>query len=230
MNENKRTPAQQAVVDKIKEHFGLSVEDADAILFLNQKKPLKPWYPADVAMAIARQSPELRDVEDHYQNYIDALEQVVHSATVTDSKGRTFTSPGVARIGETLPNEEIADEHSLAKARAINGALDMAGFNPVKLDTEVLDLKLERPDNALLDDTAARSKDLRQIHAIAWEKGLIKPSGSDDPAAVDASGYFNFLATNFNGATTAGGLKPVERAQVINLLRELPDAAAASAA
>jgi hypothetical protein len=221
-NSTARTANQQAVIAKLEEIFGLSSEDTEGILFLKPNKPLKPWLPYDVALAIARQSPDLRSVTDRYVDYITALQQVVHSATVTDSKGREFTCTGIATIGETLPNEDIPDEHRLAKARGLNGALDMAGLNPLKTEPQVLDLKLSgQRESAILDEAAARSKDLRQIHALAHEKGLIKLT-DDEPPVVDISQYLQFLTNNF-GVNSAAKMQPVERAQLINKLTFLPD-------
>ncbi|HKO43373.1 MAG TPA: hypothetical protein VJU84_08785 [Pyrinomonadaceae bacterium] len=216
-----RSLQQQEVIKKLQELFKLEEEDANSILFLDKKHPLKPWYPYGVAMTIARQSNELRDVAEHFSTYIEPLRQLVHSATVTDSKGRTFTRPGVATLGEKMEgeDEDTIDEHRLAGARAINSALDMAGFNPVKLTSSTLELNLGSREDSILNDAEARSKDLRQIHTLAREKGLIKPF-EDDPTKNDVTGYFNFLLEKFGTDTTAQ-MAPAERAQVINALQEL---------
>jgi hypothetical protein len=223
-----RTREQELVIDALQMQFGLNGADTEGILFLDRSKKLKPWFPYDVGLTIARQSDDLGGIEEHYISYIDPLRQVVHSATVTDARGRTFTRSGVAKIGEKLDNEETPDEHRLAGARALNAALDAAGFNPLKAGSSALELNLPPREHIAQDESASRRKDLKQIHLLAAQKGLIVPQ-EEDAARNDMTEYRKFLADNFQGRNSAADFSSAERAILINLLRELPEPLAAVA-
>jgi len=222
MDRNTRTPEQQRVVDDLKSQFDI---DTEGILFLNREKPLEPWLPYDVLETIARQSGKFQAIEEHCINIIGvgARVEVVHSATVTDPEGRTYTRSGVARLGEQLENEDTPNEHNLAASRALNAALRAAGFSPLKAGSVVLDLRLPPREHAAADQEASRLEDTKIIHAIAREKGLVKDA-SEEGGRKDMSGY-RALVEELFGTTTSVGLSPAERAILINTLRELPDPA-----
>jgi hypothetical protein len=216
MQEAPRTPAQLQVVQQLVGAFNIQPE---RILFLNRQDPTDPWIPYDQLVAIARQSGEFKTISETYCEYIPELQQLIHSATVIDPDGRSYIRSGAATIGEKLPNEELPDEHSLAASRALKHALDAAGFNPVKA-APVLDLKLQPEEHAIADQAESRREDLRQIHTLAREKGLIVPF-DEDPTQNDLSAYRDFLKSNF-GTNTSADMGPSLRAQLINALRQLP--------
>lgn len=218
-----RSQEQQAVVQGLVDRFQI---DAEKILFLKPRKPLEPWLNFEALTAIARQSGRFRGLSEHYSTYIEALKQLVHSATVIDSDGYEYTRSGAARLGETLFENEEPDEHSLAAARALRLAFDSAGFDPVKSTTIVPlgDLKLasSRAQDQARIEALARSKDLGTIHMLAAQKLLIRPS-EEDASKNDMTRYRAWLAQNFNGVESSEGLLASERAIAINLLRALPE-------
>ncbi len=209
-----RTAAQQAVVDRLVQNFNIA---GDKVQFLNDADPLEPWLNSKALIAIARQSGEFQQIAESFSEFIPGLDQIVHTATIVDPKGRGYTRSGVAKLGERLPNEEVADEHDLAAARALRSALDDAGFDVTKV-APVLDLKLPPGEHAEAHERATRLNDLKRIHMIAAEKGLILPF-EDDPAKNDASPYREWLAKHFQVNTTAA-MGPADRARVINALME----------
>jgi len=213
-----RTPAQQQVVQQLVSAHNIR---GDRILFLNKNDSTDPWIPYDQLLTIARQSGEFNSIAAVFDQFITELRQVVWVATVVDPEGRSYTRGGVATIGETLPNEEEPDEHNLAASRALKLALDAAGFNPVKAAPVVMDLKLAPGDQQFVDQAESRRQDLKAIHALAQEKGLIVPL-EEDPSQKDWSGYRSFLIQNF-GTNTTVEMGPSIRSQVINALRQLPD-------
>lgn len=214
-----RTPEQQAVVAMLAKNFQIEPEK---ILFLKREKPLEPWLNYEALTSIARKSGRFRGLSEHFSTYIQELKQLVHSATVIDSDGFQYTRSGAARLGETLAEGDEPDEHSLAAARALRLALDSAGFDPMKAASVVpLELNLNHQEHAIRDEAASRLKDLRQIHSMAAQKGLIRPS-DEDPAKNDMTRYRQWLAENFNGVGSAVGFTPASRAIAINMLRELP--------
>jgi hypothetical protein len=212
-----RTPMQQAVVDQLVRNFNIQ---GDRVLFLSRQDPIDPWIPYDQLVAIARQSGRFQSIAESYVEYISDLKQLIHSATVIDPDGRSYIRSGAATIGEKLPNEEIPDEHALAAARALKAALDAAGFNPVKA-APILDLNLQPKEHEVADQAESRRQDLKTIHALAEQKGLIVPL-DEDASQKDFTAYRGFLETNFGTKTTVS-MGPSDRARVINALRNLPD-------
>lgn len=223
MNMTTRTVEQQSVVAKLVQNFNIQ---GDKVLFLNEADPLDPWLNSKTLLAIARQSGEFKQVATTFAEYVEPLKQIVWSSTVVDQQGLGYTRSGVATIGEKLPNEEIPDEHDLAGSRALRAALDDAGFDPTKA-APVLSLKLPPAEHAAAHENETRLSDLRRIHKIATDKGLIVPI-EDDAARNNDSGYRGWLVRNFEVNTTAA-MGPADRARVINALTEYqpPKSAAA---
>lgn len=220
---NRRTAEQQAIVDQLGQSFEI---DTEKILFLNRLKPLEPWLSYDALVAIARRSGDFSQISESYSEYIPELKQLVHTATVVDPQGRIYMRSGAATIGEKLVNEEAPDEHSLAAARALKAVLDAAGFNPLKA-ASVVELKLPPKEHLEADQAASRLNDLKIIHLLAAQKGLIKPH-EDDPETNDLKPYRDWLTANF-GVNTAAKLGPADRAAAINMLRGMPEQLAAVA-
>ena len=212
-----RTQDQQAIVASLVDSFGI---DPEKVLFLNKDKPLEPWLNYKALVAIARQSGAFKQISERFVEFIPApLNQVVHEAEVVDPENRTYARSGVATIGETLPNEDVPDEHSLAAARALRSALDDAGFDPTKTGPAVLELNLPSDQHATAHELETRKKDLARIHILAREKGLILPIDGDEEQS-DFSKYRKFLFEHFDGINSAVGLGPADRARVINALME----------
>lgn len=179
--------------------------DPGDITFLSSGEP---WLPSRVRLEIARQSEQFASISESFDQFIPALCQVVHSAEVLTQNGLSFRRSGVATIDEKLPNSEIADCHELAASRALGAALDAAGFNPLK----------RRPRIQLMeeDPAATRLTQLKAIHAIAREAGLIVRPPGDGPE--DDHGYREFLARHYHVITVAG-MNEAERSSVIAALR-----------
>jgi len=192
--------------------------DPERIYFLNEKKPEEPWLPAEALITIARQSGEFQGIDETVAQYIQPLNQVVHSATAVDKDGRSYTRSGVATIGE----REDLDAHALAAGRAVSAALTAAGFNPLRPGVVVsLDLKIpvDSAHAGLADEAQLRNKDLKQIHALAVEKNLIRimPGNNKDMTA-----YRALLKEKF-GTNTAAAFDATQRASLINHLSQLPE-------
>lgn len=218
MNDRALNAGQEQALKTLKESFNLSEAETDRILFLNERVPEEPWIPADVMEAIARQVGSFKHISVTHDKFIESRGQVIYTATIVDNFDRTFTRSGAALLTEE-PNGVKIDTDVLAQTRALNAALNAAGFNPFKAGS-VVDLDLRRSEPApppltafekdlhlANDEGALRLKDLRQIHAIAEKKGLIVDK--------DQSRYRKELAAAF-GVNSAAVLSPAERVAVIN--------------
>lgn len=188
--------------------------DPERILFLNESKPEEAWLNAEALTTIARRSGNFQAISEGFDQFIEPLNQVVHVATVVDKIGHTFTRAGIATIGES---SEV-DEHELAAGRAVRATLTAAGFNPLRPGAAVT-LELNLPQDAAADAAQVRTVDIRRIHALAEEKGLIQhlPSGTKDVSA-----YRTMLKEKFSVSTVVN-LGPTERASVIHYLQQLPN-------
>ena len=210
------TLKQQAVAGGLAERFGIDVE---RIYFFNGDKPEEPWLPAESLITIARQSEEFQTIDESFDQYIAPLNQLVHRSTVITRAGRTYTSSGVATIGERAD----IDDHALAAGRAVRAALTAAGFNPLRPGGVVtLDLNLAAGAQAKTDSSGeaqSRNADLRRIHALAERKGLIKPRPGGQ---WDRTEYKRFLMENYQ-TPTAAGFDSLQRNSLINALEQRPD-------
>lgn len=218
-----RTPDQQAIVDQLVQRWKI---EPDKILFLKPGQPLEPWLNYAALTVIARGSGRFRSLSEHFSTFVPGLNHLVHTATVIDSDGFEYTRTGVAQLGETIVKGEEVDEHSLAATRALRAALDSAGFDAVKASSIVaLDLALPKDEHAAQQEDQERISDVRLIHTLARQKGLITPS---DPGSgtTPMRNYRTWLSEHF-GVDSAAALSAAERAIVINKLRLLPDAAEA---
>lgn len=224
MNLN-RTQQQQEVINQLTSKFEI---DVTRILFLNPDRPEEPWFPAEELMSIARQAGGFQSIGEQFDQYIPNLNQVVHIATVVDAQGRAYSRTGVATQGEKIPgSNEVGDEHALAASRALSAALRAAGFYPLRAGSTIdLKLNLSGSSDPVAAEAEARTKDLRQIHALAEEKGLIREGVGG--GNKDMSSYRAWLMELF-GTNTAATLNPIQRQSVINALQQLPDAESAIA-
>lgn len=194
--------------------------DPERILFLNEGKPEEPWLPAEALMTIARQSGNFKAIDESVDQFIEPLRQIVHRATVIDVDGRSYTRCGVATLGE----RGDVDDHALAAGRALNAALTAAGFNPLRPGAVVtLDLNLApgapHVETTPAGEAQARTIDLKRIHVLAAEKGLIKHLRNGEK---DARAYRQMLKERF-GVSTVIAMNQAERASVVNYIQQLPD-------
>lgn len=204
-----RTQSQQQIVDQLVERFGI---DGSQVIFFPED-PNTPWLKAKLLAQIARQSGKFKVVSAEFVQYIEPLRQIVYQGNVVDLDGRIYSLPGVATIDEKIAaSEEAASTHDLAEARSLRSSLDLAGFNPLD-PVSVVPLNGEppaAPRDPDIAEAAARVGDFARIKILSREKGLI--------VGKDASGYKRFLATNFEGATSAAGFDPVKRKSLIAAL------------
>lgn len=210
MNQENRTQTQKEVVSRLVTTFGI---DGSRILFLNPNDPNDPWIPASQLEIIARQMEGYQNSIVRHDKFIAQTAQVIYLATVIDKGGLEFTRSGAATLGEVPPGMEDYDADKLAAGRALSAALTAAGFHPCKVDfrRETVSQNQQNHKQFQINDEAdLRLKDLRQIHALAEEKGLW--IGRDD------SRYREKLFENF-GVKTSAILNRTERAAVINWLQ-----------
>lgn len=216
---------QKRNLEKLRADFGLSQAALDRCLFFGRDEP---WIPPDILQAIANGIGTFTYVGVKFGEYVRELEQCIWMATVVVDRGATFERPGVATIGEESGLDKTGglniDAHLLAQGRALQAALDAAGFHPFKpgfcLKNEPetpthtgqppteREIELQRK----ADESALRGKDLRQIHALAEECGLI--------IGDDRRNYRRWLKANYGGVETAAVLNASERASVINALSQ----------
>lgn len=217
---------QKRNLEKLKADFGLSQAALDRCRFFGQDEP---WIPPDILQGIANDIGTFSYVGIEFSKYVRELEQHIWTATVVDDKGRTYVRPGVATIGEESGSADEADglnidAHLLAQGRALQAALGAAGFHPFKpgfrfkKEPELPSHTGEAPTEREIelqrkaDESALRGKDLRQIHALAEECGLI--------IGEDRRNYRRWLKANYGGVETAAVLNASERASVINALSQ----------
>jgi hypothetical protein len=211
MSQQLRTPQQTKIVEALVERFKI---DGSRVLFLNPQWPLEPWLPGKTLAAIARQSGKFKVIRVEHERVLEvgSQRQVISQGTVVDLDDRVYSLPGVATMGEKLPEtEEVADAWDLADARALRSTLDLAGFDPVDPSSVVpLNGKDSAPRDPEAAEAEARVNDVARIHILAAEKGLI--------VGKDYSKYRKFLAENYEGAVSVTGFDPVKRKSVIAAL------------
>lgn len=209
-----KTPAQQKIALDLAAGLGI---DQDDIYFLNPLKPEEVWLSPGALTAIARQSPELREVDEEFNDYVPGLRQIIYKGIVTDAQGRRFARTGVATIGE----KPGMDEHKLAAGRALSSALRAAGFDPLKAGNVVApNFQQERQ---VLSEGDQRRKDLGRIKIVARECGYI----TDSAFGEDFTHYRATLERLF-GVRTAATLTSEECQSFIQYMLtnqpQLPDA------
>ncbi len=219
MSNNFKTTKQQEILDELNKRFGI---EPDRIQFLNQRDENDPWIPPDELMSIARQHGGFKMVSVIHDKFVPETAQQIYTATLVDAQDRTFTRTGVATLGET-PNGFDIDTDTLASGRALSAALRDAGFHPYKsgsivsLDVarqSIEDRRRNRELQKIEDEAAVRVKDLRQLHKIAEEKGLI--------VGQNKIAYHLWLTEKFGVRSTAM-MDEANRARVINALRNYTD-------
>lgn len=172
----KQSINERQIAEDLARQYGI---DANDVLFF---KPGEAWLGADPLMHIARNNPNVEIVTESFDQFIEPLSQVVHTAMVSLKDGRSFQRTGIARMNEEI-NGQVLDGHYLAASRAIKNALDAAGINPLK--SVQPEAKIQE-NTVNTDDAASRDKDRRQIHLLAHQAGYI--------TGEDYSGYRKRLA------------------------------------
>jgi hypothetical protein len=206
------TLKQQSVAEGLAARFNI---DPERIYFLNPDKQDEAWLPAESLITIARQSGDFQTIDEGFDQFIDPLNQIVHYAAVVTKGGLTFRRSGVATIGE----RDEMDDHALAAGRAVSAALTAAGFNPLRPGV-VADLnKRKEAAQPLGVELTTRQRDLKRIHALAVQKGLLKPMAG---GGYNRDGYKRFLVEHY-GVSTSIEFNETKRASLINSLEQLPD-------
>ncbi|HQU82978.1 MAG TPA: hypothetical protein PKY59_07640 [Pyrinomonadaceae bacterium] len=219
MSNNLKTQKQQEILTHLSTNFGI---DEARVLFINPRDENDPWIPADELESIARQLSGFKQSSVLHDKFIPETNQIAYIATVVDKNDVTFTRSGVATIGEK-PNGIEIEADVLAAGRALSAALRAAGFHPYRSGSVVnfSEMKEEIEAKRIMEsipqvehEAVQRTKDLRQIHVLAAEKGLIVIRAG----VKDDSEYRRKLQDKF-GVGTAVMLDQAHRAQVINWLK-----------
>lgn len=216
MNNNLMTAEQEQILSTLKQNFGIKPE---RILFINPRDKNDPWIPADELESIARQVGGFKHVAVTHDKFIPERQQVAFTAIVVDKNDTTYTRSGIATVGE---HADI-DEDTLAYGRALGAALRAAGFHPYRsgsvvdfeqMRTQIEDKHQQEKLNVIETEASLRTNDLKQIHALAAEKGLI--------VGANRIGYNLWLTQKF-GVRTTIQFDHLKRQQVINALRNYKD-------
>jgi hypothetical protein len=209
-----RTPQQNEIDNALVERFNI---DGSEVLFLDEKKPTKPWLRARTLASIARSSGKFKVVRSEFEQYIEPLKQIVYQGTLVDLDDRIFSLPGVATINEAIridDTDEVVDAHDLAESKSLRSTFVLAGFDPFDSNSAVPlgEFKPQRTQDPAAAEAESRRADLAAIHILAKEKNLISFAG-------DATKYRDFLAQHFEGTRTAAGFDAVGRKSLIEALR-----------
>lgn len=137
--------------------------------------------------------------------------------------GRVRRVFGSCIVGDFMPDgstiSTLQQALTVARARSLRIGLRAVGFDPVRAH-------YEREKNGVVEDSPVsseeqqRSNDLKQIHILAKEVGLIQEDNKTK--------YVRTLESFFN-VTSSADLSPLQRAQFIATLKALKNARSASA-
>jgi hypothetical protein len=213
MSQQLRTPEQKAIVERLVNRFGI---DGRKVIFFPED-PNYPWLKASLLKQIARQSGKFKHIGAEFVQFIEPLKQLVYQGNVVGTDGCIYSLPGIATIGERLPEaEEVFDEHDLAEARALRSTFDLAGVDPLD-PTSVVPLNAKEPApprDPQAAETLQRLSDNARIHILARDKRLIVDK--------DFSGYRKFIAEflnkKYDGRETVAGFDVVQRKSLIEAL------------
>ncbi len=227
-NENNNSQldnARKGIVDGLVSKYGV---DGEKILFLNSKNLLEPWIPPAELKAIARKHGGFKRLDTKFDKFIPETNQVVCVAELVDEDGVEFANFGVATKGETTGLGVEIDAEVLAAGRAVSATLADAGFNPLKSNS-VVNSENSNQSNQIEDinvrdfGTAAvkRNRDIRRIHALAYECGLITQDENGENKSRYRQWLFNRFPTFFDSVQDAssGALTLLERQMVIDKLQ-----------
>jgi hypothetical protein len=170
----------------------------------------KPWLSSEQLCAIARQLGMFRVFDVDFAD--TKGDQIVYKATLVTNDDITFSRSGVATFGEKLPNGEGVSAQDLAASRALRSALAMAGIDPFRTAPVIPLTTRKKYDAKAITYAVERTNQIKQLHALATEKGLI--SGSD------YSGYRAWMLENFDTDTSAK-FDDEQFALAINKLQQL---------
>lgn len=222
-----KTQQQQKIANKLADTFGI---DAEKIRFLNKYDELEPWIPPSELMAIAREHGTFQEVSVNYDKYIQESQQVVCVAKVVNSQGTIFSNFGVATA--KVEAEIAADV--IASGRALGAVLRDAGFNPLK-SNPIIDIAFNPKKQDAYQSSGhsfegiKRTRDIRRIHALAEELGMIVFDDRSGERIRDDAAYRWFLAEHFPDLfesmekASVVGLSAMNRQRVIDKLIEERD-------
>jgi hypothetical protein len=183
--------------------FGIQPEDV-------LKIEGNPWLSSEQLTAIARQIGKFKLIDVNFDDVKG--DQIVYKAVVTTGDDQTFGRSGVATVGEKLTSGDEVSAYDLAASRALRSALAMAGVDPFKTASVVKMEPAKKSDSVAGPRAVERAGQIRQLHALAGEKGLIVGS--------DYSAYRAWMLENFDTATSAN-FDEEQFALAINKLQQL---------
>ena len=221
-NNSQLDNARKGIVDGLVDQYGI---DGEKILFLNKNNLLEPWIPPAELKAFARRHGGFKRLDTKFDKFIPETNQVVCVAELVDKDGVEYSNFGVATKdeGRELGNESLAE--LLASGRAVSATLADAGFHPLKSNSVVNSEQSNQIENMKVTDFASaavkRNRDIRRIHALAYECGLIMRDENGENKSRYRQWLFNNFPAFFDSVEDAssGKLTILERQQVINKLQ-----------
>ena len=157
---------------------------------------------------------EIQDIRVEAVEVNQASGLVLARGIVVLSDGRSRSGDAGCVVGDALPNgqevETVKSALDVASARALQKALRMIGFDPVRAH-EARKRGDDQPLTSRLEDEQ-RNKELKEIHALAEEVGLIVGS--------DKTKYYRRMEAFFD-VSSSRDMSPQQRAEFIAILRGL---------
>jgi hypothetical protein len=221
MDANRLNSDQTRVANTLAKTYGI---DPGRVFFPDETNPSKPWLGADELMLIARKSDQIKVIEECFDTFIQALNQIVHTARIVDKEGREYSRVGVATIGEKVGAGD-GDAHALAASRALVSTLSAAGLNPLRDGGDTTfkpiassDAKISdaQPVSGRVAEAKQRNNDMARIHILAEQAGLI----TREDGSLDATAYRGWLLETFN-LNSSVAADAATRASIINAIEQM---------
>lgn len=175
---------------------------------------------SQLAMQLA---PNVKDIAVETVEVNQTTGLVLSRGTVVLSDGRTRSGEAGCIVGDALPSglsvETIKSALDVSGARALQKALRMVGFDPVRAHEAQKQLGTPAPASAgprFTPEEEQRNNELAEIHILAEQCGLITVN--------DKTAYRRQLSVFFPGVDSASQLTAGERAQFIATLRGIKSA------
>ncbi len=187
---------------------------------------LEPIFDFDALSILALALTDFREisVEPGDFNAIGGVATATCGVVLSDNRLRG--AYGHCVIGQVLHDgSEVTDlsmAMGVARARALRTGLRMAGFDPVRAHRAHRAHQGENLPFSPPEETDQRTKDLRQIHALAEELLWVKDG--------DESEYRRQINTLYPGINSAGDMTDQQRSQFIAIMGGLQKARAQAAA
>jgi hypothetical protein len=207
--------SQESLVREFTAAYGI---DPAQIYF--EKESAEPYFGFEALSQLAIElAPDVHDISVQAVEVNQATGLVLSRGTVVLTDGRSRSGDAGCIVGDALPSgllvETIKSALDVSGARALQKALRMVGFDPVRAH--------EAKKNSGAQDTLRlspeqeqRNKELAEIHKLADECGLID--------GKDKSKYRQQIGIWFEGKNSSEDLTPRERAQLIAILRGIKTA------